>query len=322
MLALALGISAASGAFAQTKPAAPPAPSAAAASGVVTLERGGKALGLGTVLNGDGRILSALSAVAPGTGLQARYSDGKTVSVRVGHADAARDLVLLVPDSDRVKSGLKAASVSAAEAGALQSFAPIAGRPALARAAKVKGPLEVTSAGQKVTGVELELAIEAAALGTPFIDAKGQVVAIAVRGCATKKPGPCAPVIYGADVATIKSFLRAAPASSTIPRAFLGAEGETDSTGPAPGVRVTRVAPASPAALAGLRAGKDSRSSDLIVAVDGIPVASADALGREISARSVGEVVDLLVLGAGRFRHLTLVLGAEPRAAAPKRKSP
>jgi len=315
-------MSAASGVFAQTKPAVPTAPSAASASGVVALERGGKVLGLGTVLNGDGRILSALSAVAPGTGVQARYSDGRTVSLRVGHADAARDLVLLVPDSDRVKSGLKAASVSAAEAGALQSFAPVAGRPALARAAKVKGPLEVTNAGQKVAGVELEIAIDAAALGTPFIDAKGEVVAIAVRGCATKKPGPCVPVIYGADVTAIKTFLRGAPASSAIPRAFLGAEGETDSTGPAQGVRVTRVAPASPAALGGLRAGKDSRSSDLIVAVDGIPVTSADALGREISARSVGDVVDLLVLGGGRFRHLTLVLGAEPPGGGSKRKTP
>ena len=320
VLAFALAASAASGALAQTKPAAT-AP-ASAASGVVTLERGGKVLGLGTVLNGDGRILSALSAVAPGTGVQARYSDGKTVQLRVGHADAASDLVLLVPDSDRVKSGLKAARVPATEAGVLQSFVPAAGRPAMARAAKARGPLEVTSAGKKLSGTELEIAIDASALGTPFIDANGEVVAVAVRGCATKKQGPCVPVIYGADVSAIKAFLRGAPASSGIARAFLGAEGETDSTGPAEGVRVTRVTPGSPAALAGLRAGKDARSSDVIVAVNGSPVASSEALGREIAERSVGEVVDLLVFGGGRFRHLTLVLGAEPPGKTPKKSAP
>ena len=324
VLAFTLGVAAAGSAVAQTKtPAAPVATRAAvSASGVVTLERGGKVLGLGTVLNGDGRILSALSAVAPGTGVVARYSDGKTVTLRVGHADAASDLVLLVPDSDRVRNGLKAARVSATGAGALHSFVPVAGRPALPRTAKVKGPLEVTSAGKKLSGAELEIAIDAAAIGTPFVDSSGDVVAIAVRGCATKKQGPCAPTIYAADVTTIKTFLRGAPASSAIPRAFLGAEGETDSAGPAHGVRVTRVAPGSPAALAGLRAGKDSTSSDVIVAVDGAPVSSNDALGREISGRSVGEVIDLLVFGGGRFRHLTLVLGPAPAPTAARKKSP
>jgi serine protease Do len=324
LLSFTLATALASGAFAQAKAPAPTPVNASesAANGVVTLERGGKVLGVGTVLNGDGRILSALSAVAPGTGVQARYPDGKTVTVRVGHADVASDLVLLVPDSDRVKQGLKAASVSAAQAGVLQSFAPLPGRPATPRAAKVKGPLEVTNAGKKLTGVELEIAVETSALGTPFVDSRGEVVAIAVRGCAAKKQGPCVPSIYGADVATIKAFLRGAPASSAMPRAFLGAEGETDSAGPVHGVRVTRVSPGSPAALAGLRAGKDATSSDVIVAVDGSPVGSSDALNREISARSVGEVMDLLVFGGGRFRHLTLVLGPAPATFAPKKKTP
>ncbi len=321
LLSFTLAVAAASGASAQTKPPAPLA-AATAASGVVMLERGGKVLGLGTVLNGDGRILSALSAVAPGTGVQARYSDGRTVTVRVGHADVASDLVLLVPDSDRVKSGLKAARVSATQAGPLQSFVAVPGRPSAPRAAKVKGPLEVTNAGKKVTGVELEIAVEAGAIGTPLVDSRGEVVAIAVRGCATRKQGACVPSIYGADVATIKAFLKGAPASAAVPHAFLGAEGETDSSGPAQGVRVTRVAPGSPAALAGLRAGRDPASSDLIVAVDGRPVSSSDALGREIAARSVGEVLDLLVLGGGRFRHLTLVLGPAPSAGTQKKKTP
>jgi serine protease Do len=325
VLVLALGIFTVVGPIAQPAAAQTKAPAAAAsfANGVVALERGGKVVGLGTVLNGDGRVLSALSAVAPGTLLQARYADGKTVSLRVGHADATTDLVLLVPDSDRVKSGLKAARVSASEAGALQSFVPAPARAAVPRPAKVKGPIEVTNGtGKKVTGVELELGIEASALGTPLIDAQGDVVAVAVRGCATKKAGPCTPVIYGADVKVIKSFLRSAPASAAMPRAFLGAEGEGTDGGAARGVRVTRVFPGSPAALAGLRAGKDAATSDLIVAVDGSPVASGEALSREIAARSVGEVVNLLVFGGGRFRHLTLVLGVEPAFATPKKKTP
>ena len=76
---------------------------------------------------------------------------------------------------------------------------------------------------------------------------------------------------------------------------------------------MTRVALGSAAAVAGLRAGKDSRSSDLIVAVDGVPVTSSEALSREISARSVGEALATKI--NIRFERDTLERALESIAA-------
>src|SRR4051812_43498665 len=55
----------------------PPAPNSVekARQGVVVVERQGKPLALGMVLDGDGRILTALSPLANGNFLSARYAD-------------------------------------------------------------------------------------------------------------------------------------------------------------------------------------------------------------------------------------------------------
>ena len=62
-------------------PTAAPAPNSVekARQGVVVIERQGKPLELGVVLEGDGRVLTALSPLTNGNFLSARYSDGSVV---------------------------------------------------------------------------------------------------------------------------------------------------------------------------------------------------------------------------------------------------
>ena len=83
-------------------------PEERALRGVVTIERAGQPLGLGAVLMGDGRILTALSPLGPGNDLDARFPDGAVVRVKLGHHDRAWDLALLVPQSGRWQEGLAA----------------------------------------------------------------------------------------------------------------------------------------------------------------------------------------------------------------------
>src|SRR5580693_1230546 len=52
--------------------------------GVVAIERGGVRMAVGTVLEGDGRILTALSGLGGGDGADVRYSDGTVVHTKVG----------------------------------------------------------------------------------------------------------------------------------------------------------------------------------------------------------------------------------------------
>src|SRR6188472_1090923 len=78
-------------------PTAPPNSVEKARLGVVAIERQGRPLALGAVLDGDGRILSALSPLTNGNFLSARYADGTVVPLKLVHTDRAWDLALLSP---------------------------------------------------------------------------------------------------------------------------------------------------------------------------------------------------------------------------------
>jgi serine protease Do len=293
---------------------APSDPLELARQGVVVLERGGKVLGIGTVLNGDGRILTALSPLTHGNHVDARYADGTVTQVRIGHSDRAWDLALLIPKSARWKKGLKASKNPAIEAGsAVRAFSLVSDKSlALARTI-VKGESTLLGGDSELLRDALELStrFKATEFGSPVVDDKGEVVAVVARACA---PGPgqnCTQVPYGVPVAAVRAFLRTAPAGAVPPAPWLGIQAVSEQSGPARGVRVVSVHPQSSAAAAGLKAGSAS-DSDLLIAVDGVPVPTPEALSDAVSKRSVGDNVELLLFGNGRFRHLTLVLRAAP----------
>ncbi|MEB2314009.1 MAG: S1C family serine protease [Sorangiineae bacterium] len=344
LLSLALGSSA--GAEPQARPAPPRGPASAssgspdaaaredaaalerARQGVVLLERKGRILGLGTVLAKDGRILTALSPLSSGKELDARFADGSVVRVQLAHSDPAWDLALLVPESGRWAAGLAAARAPVAETGStLRSFS-LAGRNklALSRVA-VKGQSTLRGGSGELAPGALELArrLQPTELGGPIIDDAGAVVAVLAKACATGTKGataPCARAAYGVPVSTVKAFLRTVPASAAMPAPWLGVQGVADAGGPARGVRVLVVPPESQAAGAGLRGGADPSGSDVIIAVDDLPVASPEELAARIGAHGVGDRVELLVFGGDKFRRVTVTLTSGPGAAPPKRANP
>jgi serine protease Do len=111
-------------------------------------------------------------------------------------------------------------------------------------------------------------------------------------------------------VSAVREFLKLTPANATLPVPHIGVRGIAEDTGSVRGVRVTIVAPGSPAQAAGIRAGKDRATSDVVVAIDGAPIITPDDLKNTIGAHSVGDVVDVLLFSNGRFRHVTLVVAA------------
>jgi serine protease Do len=283
----------------------------ALAGRVVVLERAGKGVGLGVVLNGDGRIATALSLLGDVRHLDAHYADGSLVPVRVGHADRAHDLALLVPQNAHHKLGLKATqNASSALNAPLASFV-IAGTKAGAGATlTLRGPSSVNTNDGQPFPEALSFATPASAtsVGGPLVNANGEVVAIVTRACEKKTGKGCTPVLVGTPVSIVREFLRTAPKTAALPAPSLGVEVASEDTGSARGLRVT--AARGPAAVAGLRAGADARSADVIVAVDGVPVTTPEALAHQVEDRVVGDVVDVLVLGSGRYRHVTLTVAA------------
>ncbi|MDR7512045.1 MAG: PDZ domain-containing protein, partial [Armatimonadota bacterium] len=83
---------------------------------------------------------------------------------------------------------------------------------------------------------------------------------------------------------------------------------------PAPrGVLVTEVLPGSPARAAGLRGlNSDGPPGDIIVMIDGQPVADWDDLLRVLGARQPGDRIQLGIVRAGVPLEVALTLEARP----------
>ncbi|KYF49955.1 hypothetical protein BE08_11865 [Sorangium cellulosum] len=293
-----------------------------AARGVAVIERGGQVLGLGAVLAGDGRILTALSPLGAGNDLSARLADGTTVRVKLGHHDRVWDLALLVPQTGRWTEGLTASSRDPVREDAqIRSFSAARGKVAAV-------PLVLRSRKTLIGGddrplddaLELGSRVSPLDLGAPIIDEDGRVVAILGRGCAPNEGKPCTPVAFGAPIGAIRGFLRAVPPTAVQPAAWLGIQGVSEASPVAKGVRVTVVHPGSPADEARLQGG-DRAASDMILAVDGVPVTSPEALADAIRTHAVGEKVPLLLLSRGKYRQVAVVLRAapDPKAAAARK---
>jgi S1-C subfamily serine protease len=299
-------------------PGSPPPPVTAAfspGSGIVVLERGGKVLGVGTILNLDGRILTALSTLVDARPVDVRYADGGRATARIGHADRGRDLALLVPQTSWRKQGLKASNV--APSGSLRAFTGGAAGAAPGARVTLKGPGDFRGLDGKPLKEALELAtpLDPGSAGTPLIDDAGEVAALVTRACRATTSPTCAQVAVALPVGAVREFLRVTPATATLPIPYIGVRGIAEDTGTARGVRVTIVTPGSPAASAGLRAGKDLATSDVLIAIDGLPIGNPEVLRTTIGERSVGDVLDLLLLTNGRFRHVTVVVAAAPPTA-------
>ncbi len=305
-------------------PAAPAAPAPnsveTARQGVVVLERQGKPLALGVVLDGDGRILTALSPLTNGNFLSARYADGIVAPLKLVHSDRGWDLALLTPVSTPAqpphKVGLKAARTASFVD--LQTFnlAP-PNKVAAAPAALKLSPGLLGGDAATLTGA-YELAQKPTFVGAPVVNSEGEVIAVVARACATGSSAGCVPGPYGAPVTAVKQFLQRVPAEAT----WLGVEAASDEAAGVRGVRIVTIIPGSPAAIAGVRPGKDPSQADLVVAVDGAPVTTPTELNEAVRARTAGDSVELLLYGMGRYRHVSVKPRPAPQLIAPPYMAP
>lgn len=299
-------------------PVAEEAPEVKAAKGVVTIMRAGQPIGIGTVLKGDGRILTALSPLGSGNDLEAKYADDSVQKLKLGHHDRVWDLALLVPQGGKWADGLSASSVDPLRDDAsIRSFSSAKGKPAAA-------PVELRQRRSLIGGddrsleqaLELGSRITAKDLGSPLIDEKGRVVGVLGRACLPIEGKPCAPVAYGIPVPAIKSFLKTVPPDAVPPAAWLGIQGSPESTPVVKGVRVLSVAKGSPASEAKLKGGEKG-SGDMIVGVGGKPVTSTEELAAAIKEHAIGEKVPLTVFSKGMYRTVDVTLKAPPDTSRP-----
>jgi S1-C subfamily serine protease len=287
-----------------------------ARQGVVVLERQGKPLALGVVLDGDGRVLTALSPLSHGNFISARYHDGTIAQLKLVHSDRAWDLALLLPvvtpTQTPRKAGVRAAKTQSFVG--LQSFTLTLPNTISAAPAALKlGPSLQGGDGATLNGA-YELDRKPTWVGGPVLNAEGEAVALIARACPAASNAACVPAPYGVPIPALKQFLQRVPAEAT----WLGIDAATDESRGVRALRVVAVTPDSPAAAAGLRPGKDAGAADLIIAVDGVPVGTPAELNEAVRARTTGDSIDLLLFGMGRYRHVSI----KPRPAPQLVKQP
>jgi serine protease Do len=297
---------------------------------VVAVERNGVPLAIGTILDGDGRILTSLSGLSGADTADVRYADGSTVRVKVGSGDKTTDLALLVPQSGKRTEGL-AASESDPVGTTLRAMLPTRSARLGPAEAEVKGRADAHARDGGALRPMLDVELKGPpVVGAPLLDAMGGVVAVLVKACkgaAAAQPDAmswstwgaaqeapagaassvCTPVVVGAPVSAIRSFLAKVPATAVTPAPWLGIRGEPVQTPEVHGVRIVAVAPSSPAQKAGLKP-----DSDVLVAADGHPIDTPEKLADIIGKHAAGDAVKLLVFADDKFRELTVLLRQAP----------
>gem|GEM_PF-1006461 len=295
---------------------APKTPIEAAVQQVVMLERAGRPIGIGTLLNGDGRILTALSPLTHGNQIIARYPEGQLVPVKLSHSDRAWDLALLTPEGDTRRAGLRASREAAPAVGSkLHAVSYVRDKQLGASdiTLKAKSTLRGGDSAQLPEAYELPFSPKASDIGAPLLDDKGEVVAIIARACSVTDKTGCTLAPYAAPVSAVRDFLRSVPMRRS---PWVGVEVVAFDAGVARGVRVAGVAPQGPAANAGLRAGPPG-VGDVVLAVDGQPVSTSTAFVDAVDSHGPSSPVRLTVLTEGRYREVLLRLSGPSDPAAP-----
>ncbi len=270
---------------------------------LVTVEVGGVVRGVGVVLDGDGRIVTNLSAVTNDLA-DVRYSDGHTAHARVGHKDPVLDLALLVPLSGRYLTGLQASDLDPLVV-ELRTVTLAAGRPTLGPT-KIKGRVDAHAKDGTVLSGATEID-HASASGAPLLDPNGRVMGVSAHACRNTDAAACSDVTVIVPILSIKIFLSHTPVNAVPPSPWLGINGTSDTVNGIRGVRVQAVAPHSPAERAGLKT-----TTDLIVVADSQPLDTPERLAEIVSKHAVGETLKLSVFAAGHYREVNVALQPAP----------
>ena len=268
--------------------------------------------GTGFAIDSQGHVLTADHVVAGASSVTVKFQNGTTVPADVLGQDGSTDVAVLKvnPSAGRLP------------ALALGTTTPLMVGDTLAVIGNPFGYNRSLSTGvvsaldrtiQAPNGwliphaLQTDAPINPGNSGGPVLDAQGSVVGI-VDQIATggSDIDSDTGVGFAIPIDLVKAELSQLERGADVAHAYLGiATGQSDSS--KPGALVEAVAPASPAAQAGLRA------NDLIVAVEGTAIQGPSALIAAVAAHKPGEKLTLRVRRGSRVLELTATLSKQPR---------
>ena len=187
----------------------------------------------------------------------------------------------------------------------------------------------LTTSYNVVDAIQTDAPITHGNSGGPLFDARGRVIGINAQ--IRSESGGAEGVGFAIPINAAKRSMAQLIATGQVVYAFLGVT--TEDLTPtlarhlgysvSRGAMVGQVRAGSPADHAGLHGGSDEQTfngldvtsgGDVIVAVDGRPVRSADQVVRDVSSRLPGETISVTVVRGQTRKTLTARLGARPDA--------
>ncbi|MGH3014482.1 MAG: S1C family serine protease [Gaiellaceae bacterium] len=289
-----------------------------------------RAQGSGFVYDDEGRIVTNHHVVDGADSIEVKLADGSTYDARLLGSDPSTDLAVLQIDAPADE--LEPLELGDSDALAVGEEVVAIGSPFGLDATVTSGI--VSALDRRITapdGFAIESAIQTDAAinhgnsGGPLLDSSARVVG--VNSQIESESGGNVGIGFAVPSNTVRSVVTDIIENGAVEHAFLGVGIQTvpadvaEELGEAAGVAVTNVRDGSPAAEADLRPATGSRpvdgvpyptGGDVIAAVDGEAVETAEQLQSLVAEHAPGDEVELTVVGDGETRTVTVTLADRP----------
>src|SRR5512132_596434 len=267
------------------------------------------ARGSGVIVSGDGYVLTNHHVVAGADRIRVTLADRRELAARLVGSDPHTDIAVLKVEGER----LAPAALGDSTRVRVGPLALAMGNPFGVGQTVTMGIIGAVSRGRMgITDYEdflqTDAAINPGNSGGPLVDVEGRVIGVNTA-IITAGGGGNEGVGFAVPSDLARSVMDQLVRGGRVVRGWLGvgvedvgsAEAEQRG-GSLEGALVGEVTPRGPGARAGLQRG------DIVVALDGEPIADSRALRLRIAARPPGSAVRLEVLRKGEHRELTAKL--------------
>lgn len=266
---------------------------------------GGTAQGTGFVYDSKGNIVTNQHVVSGSSTVKVKLSDGSTYTATVVGTDPSTDLAVLhidAPASKLVPLALADSSKVAVGDGVVAIGNPFGLDGTVTTGIVSALNREIVSPDNTpIEGaIQTDAAINHGNSGGPLLDLLGRVIGVASQ--IQSDSGGNDGVGFAVPSNTVRSIATQLISTGKAQHALLGVSVTTATSG---GVTVGQVSAGSAAASAGVKAG------DVITAIDGTTVATAEKLRAIIAGHQPGDSVSLTIKRNGSSRTLEATLGTK-----------
>jgi len=289
-----------------------------------------EAQGSGFVYDTQGDIVTDQHVVAGASSISVRFANGASYKATLVGSDASSDLAVIkvnapssllhplaLADSSRVQVGDGVVAIGSPFG--LQGTITSGIVSALHRDITAPNNFTITDT------IQTDAAINHGNSGGVLLNSSGQVIGVTAQ--IDSESGGNDGVGFAIPSNTVRSIVSQLIGSGSVQRAYLGVHIQTipgdaaGRLGGSAGVEVTSVVSGSPAAKAGLKGASGSQvvngqqyatGGDVITAIDGHSVSSADSLQTEVAGKKPGTRVTLTVVRNGSTKTITVTLGTRP----------